>query len=91
MTARTAQSSSNTPAPESRQTRPSVAGAAPYTRAIASDPPMTRNAITTEFLKENPITYIDTFDTGLELEETTDEEPVSKELLSRLRALGYIE
>jgi arylsulfatase A-like enzyme len=50
-----------------------------------------RNAITTEFLKENPITYIDTYDTGLELEETTDEEPVSKELLSRLRALGYIE
>jgi predicted AlkP superfamily pyrophosphatase or phosphodiesterase len=49
------------------------------------------DAVTTEFLKENPITYIDTYDAGLELEEIADEEPVSEELLTRLRALGYIE
>ena len=48
-------------------------------------------AITPEFLKENPITYIDTYDTGLELGEVDAGEPLSEELVTRLRDLGYIE
>jgi len=48
-------------------------------------------AITPEFLEKTPITYIDTYDADLELSEPVEEEPVSPELLSRLRDLGYIE
>jgi predicted AlkP superfamily phosphohydrolase/phosphomutase len=48
-------------------------------------------AILPEFLKKTPITYIDTYDTGLELSEVEDDEPISEELMTRLRDLGYIE
>ena len=47
--------------------------------------------IAPEFLEQRPLTYIDTYDTGLELSEVEDEEPVSEELMARLRDLGYIE
>jgi predicted AlkP superfamily phosphohydrolase/phosphomutase len=43
-----------------------------------------------EFLAQNPLTYIDTYDTGLELKTTQTDEPASEELMSRLRALGYV-
>jgi arylsulfatase A-like enzyme len=43
-----------------------------------------------EFLVQNPLTYIDTYDTGLKLEPTQTDEPASEELMSRLRALGYV-
>jgi predicted AlkP superfamily phosphohydrolase/phosphomutase len=42
------------------------------------------------FLEQRPLTYVDTYDTDLELNEVEDE-PVSEELMARLRALGYIE
>ncbi|MDY6876434.1 MAG: alkaline phosphatase family protein [Chloroflexota bacterium] len=48
-------------------------------------------AVAPEFLEQRPPTYIDTYDTGLELNEIEDEEPVSEELIARLRDLGYIE
>ena len=44
-----------------------------------------------EFLAENPVTYVDTYDTGLELKEVEEDEDVPEELMSRLRALGYVE
>jgi hypothetical protein len=48
-------------------------------------------AITPGFLTETPVTYIDTYDTGLELKEVESEEPVSEALMARLRDLGYVE
>jgi predicted AlkP superfamily phosphohydrolase/phosphomutase len=48
-------------------------------------------AIAPEFLEKTPLRYIDTYDTDLALGEVEDEEPVSEELLTRLRDLGYIE
>jgi predicted AlkP superfamily phosphohydrolase/phosphomutase len=43
------------------------------------------------FLAQHPLTYIDTYDTGLELQEAGTDEPASEELMSRLRALGYVD
>jgi predicted AlkP superfamily phosphohydrolase/phosphomutase len=49
-------------------------------------------AITPEFLAATPLTYTDTYDTDLEFDdEFEDDERVPEELMSRLRALGYIE
>jgi hypothetical protein len=48
-------------------------------------------AIAPEFLEKMPLRYIDTYDTDLALGEVEDEEPVSEELMTRLRDLGYIE
>lgn len=48
-------------------------------------------AIVPEFLAKRPITYTDTYDTDLDLSVGIEEEPVSPELLNRLRELGYIE
>jgi arylsulfatase A-like enzyme len=48
-------------------------------------------AIVSEFLEQNPLAYIDTYDTGMELTGAQDEEPVSEELITRLRDLGYID
>jgi len=42
------------------------------------------------FLAANPLTYVDTYDTGLEVQEPQSEEPAPEELMSRLRALGYV-
>jgi predicted AlkP superfamily phosphohydrolase/phosphomutase len=44
-----------------------------------------------EFLSEQPLTYIDSYDVGLESVETEQDDAVSEELLSRLRALGYVD
>jgi predicted AlkP superfamily phosphohydrolase/phosphomutase len=44
-----------------------------------------------EFLAKNPLTYVDTYDTGLEVQDVQAEEPASEELMSRLRALGYVD
>jgi hypothetical protein len=38
-----------------------------------------------------PVTYIDTYDTDLILEGAEQDEPVSPELMARLRALGYVD
>jgi len=48
-------------------------------------------AIDPEFLNKAPLTYIDTYDTDLEFSEVDDDEPTREELMSRLRALGYVE
>ena len=48
-------------------------------------------AISPRFLEETPITYIDTYDTDFELDETEEDLSVSPELLARLRALGYVD
>jgi predicted AlkP superfamily phosphohydrolase/phosphomutase len=47
-------------------------------------------AIAPGFLEKTPIKYIDTYDADLEWSEVEDE-PVSEELLTRLRDLGYVE
>ena len=52
--------------------------------------PLTQ-VIRPEFLAQHPLTYVDTYDTGLEVQETQAEEPASEELMSRLRALGYVD
>jgi hypothetical protein len=49
------------------------------------------SAISPGFLEETPTTYIDTYDTDFELDETEEDLSVSPELLARLRALGYVE
>jgi hypothetical protein len=49
------------------------------------------DAIGPEFLEEMPLTYIDTHDTDLELDEPEEDLSASPELMTRLRALGYIE
>ena len=47
-------------------------------------------AISPGFLADNPMTCVDTYDTGLELQEVQEDEDVPEELVSRLRALGYV-
>ena len=44
-----------------------------------------------EFLREHPLNYIDSYDSGLELQDIDEDEDVPEELMSRLRALGYVE
>jgi hypothetical protein len=44
-----------------------------------------------EFLAQNPLTDIDIYDTGLELQDAQTDEPASEALMSRLRALGYVD
>jgi len=48
-------------------------------------------AIAPEFLEKTPLVYIDTYDTKLELSKVEDDEPVSEEVMARLRDLGYVE
>jgi arylsulfatase A-like enzyme len=48
-------------------------------------------AIVPGFLEKRPLTYIDTYDTELELSKVEDDEPVSEEVMARLRDLGYVE
>jgi len=48
-------------------------------------------AIVPEFLAKNPPTHIDTYDADLEFNEVEDDEPIPEELMSRLRALGYVD
>lgn len=48
-------------------------------------------AIVPEFLAETPLTHVDTYDTGLGFSEVEEDEPVPEELMSRLRALGYVD
>lgn len=53
--------------------------------------PLTQ-AMTPQFLQEMPLTYIDTYDADFEFQESgEDDEPVSEELMARLRDLGYVE
>jgi hypothetical protein len=42
-------------------------------------------------LAASPLSYIDTYDTGMEVQQSQSEEPASEELMSRLRALGYVD
>lgn len=44
-----------------------------------------------EFLTEHPPSYIDSYDSGLEFQEIEEDEDVPEELMSRLRALGYVD
>jgi len=44
-----------------------------------------------DYLAETPLRYIDTYDSDLEFQETDQDEAVPEELLSRLRALGYVD
>jgi arylsulfatase A-like enzyme len=44
-----------------------------------------------DHLAETPLHYIDSYDTDLEFQETDQDEAVPEELLSRLRALGYVD
>ncbi len=48
-------------------------------------------AITPAFLEKTPVTYINTYDADLELDESEEDEAASLELMARLRALGYVE
>jgi len=48
-------------------------------------------ALTHDFLLKNPVTYVDTYDADLVLHDVAEDEPVSEELMARLRDLGYIE
>ena len=48
-------------------------------------------AIDPAYLQETPLTYVDTYDAGLEFSETEEDEPMSEEVLKRLRDLGYID
>ena len=48
-------------------------------------------AFASEFLAQRPVTYVDTHDANLMQKDTEEEEPVSEELMDRLRALGYVE
>ena len=44
-----------------------------------------------DFLAEHPPSYIDSYDSDLEFQETDTDEDVPEELMSRLRALGYVD
>jgi predicted AlkP superfamily phosphohydrolase/phosphomutase len=48
-------------------------------------------AIDPTHLQETPLNYVDTYDTGLELGKAEEDEPMSEEVLKRLRDLGYID
>lgn len=43
------------------------------------------------FLKEHPLSYIESYDSDLEFQDTDEDEDVPEELMSRLRALGYVD
>jgi predicted AlkP superfamily phosphohydrolase/phosphomutase len=47
--------------------------------------------ILADYLAETPLSYIDSYDSDLEFQETDQDEAVPEELLSRLRALGYVD
>lgn len=49
------------------------------------------DAISPDLLEENPIEYADAQDDGIRVEEDIEDEPVSEELMTRLRDLGYVE
>jgi arylsulfatase A-like enzyme len=48
-------------------------------------------AMLPEFLVQTPIHYIESHDAGLEYSEDQDQDAVPEELMSRLRALGYVD
>ena len=48
-------------------------------------------AMQADFLAETPLRYIDSYDGDMEFQETDQDEEVPEELLSRLRALGYVD
>ena len=48
-------------------------------------------AISPDFLKQTPLTHIDTYDDDFELTKVEEDEPAPEELMARLRDLGYVE
>jgi hypothetical protein len=48
-------------------------------------------AIRPEFLAKTPVSYVETHDAGFEYSEDQEQDAVPEELMSRLRALGYVD